>query len=614
MVCGPGGSGLRTARKKVELGQLPPRCRYLVKELSLVSSAGSRLIALYGVGIVMAVWVTGLLVTLAAERDHAPPHAEVAGVEVGGLSRSGVRAEVAKLATELSSAVVKIDTGTTAARASATELGLSVQIDATVAAVMHAGRGISPVGWPVTAFQTHKVPVSLAVNADRLANGLAALEEANGRETVEPTLGIKDGLLVAEAGQSGETLDPADVVAAVQTAGYQRGVIEITVQRRPRPPRHPLAEVQALASAANDLTARGLAVQTGAVSTRLTAQQLRSWLRADVAGPKLQLGIDRARTTYELSQLLAAGQQNPVNARLEVRNDVPVVIPGADGSRCCDPAAPDVILKAITDRAAGAALPTIAAPPLITTAFVEHLGVKQKVSEFTTHHLPGQSRVINIHLIADLMRGVVIPPNGTLSINGQIGPRTAEKGFVDAPVIANAFDDHDIGGGVSQFATTLFNAAFFAGLDLTAYQSHSLYISRYPFGREATMGFPSPDLKIHNPTPFGILVWTSYTSTSLTISLYSSPYVANVQQGAQTGRLAGQSCVDVTTQRLITFVDGQTKTDTVRAEYQAMEGLKCNDPLPPGVKLQAIPGQPPVPLPKSAGTGVVPVRPPPTPG
>ena len=56
---------------------------------------------------------------------------------------------------------------------------------------------------------------------------------------------------------------------------------------------------------------------------------------------------------------------------------------------------------------------------------------------------------------------------------------------------------------MSQFATTLFNAAFFAGLDIREYQAHSEYFSRYPRGREATMGFPNPDLVIENTTPYG---------------------------------------------------------------------------------------------------------------
>ena len=52
-----------------------------------------------------------------------------------------------------------------------------------------------------------------------------------------------------------------------------------------------------------------------------------------------------------------------------------------------------------------------------------------------------------------------------------------------------------VGGGISQFATTLFNAAFFAGLDIPEYQSHSIYITRYPYGREATLSYPAPDLE-----------------------------------------------------------------------------------------------------------------------
>jgi len=68
--------------------------------------------------------------------------------------------------------------------------------------------------------------------------------------------------------------------------------------------------------------------------------------------------------------------------------------------------------------------------------------------------------------------------------------------------------------------------------------------------------------------------------------------------------------VDVKTERRITYLDGTTKVDSVKARYRAMEGLNCGDALPPGVSLQRIPGQPPLPPPPSAGTGVRPVAPP----
>jgi len=132
----------------------------------------------------------------------------------------------------------------------------------------------------------------------------------------------------------------------------------------------------------------------------------------------------------------------------------------------------------------------------------------------------------------------------------------------------------EVGGGVSQFATTLFNAAYFAGLDIVEYQAHSEYFSRYPRGREATMGYPAPDLKIENDTPYGVLIWTSYTESSLTVTLYSTPYAQAEQTGIREARSG--NCAVVTTERTRTFVDGRPPvTDTFRATYRPGPGQFC---------------------------------------
>ena len=82
---------------------------------------------------------------------------------------------------------------------------------------------------------------------------------------------------------------------------------------------------------------------------------------------------------------------------------------------------------------------------------------------FTTYHDAGGARVTNIHRMADLVRGAVIAPGASFSINDYVGERTAEKGFVGAGAIRDGLHVDEIGGGVSQFATTMFNAAYFAG-------------------------------------------------------------------------------------------------------------------------------------------------------
>jgi vancomycin resistance protein YoaR len=199
---------------------------------------------------------------------------------------------------------------------------------------------------------------------------------------------------------------------------------------------------------------------------------------------------------------------------------------------------------------------------------------------FTTYHAAGEARVVNIHRIADLVRGAVIPPGGSFSVNEHVGQRTTANGFVEAGAIRNGVHVPEVGGGVSQFATTLFNAAYFAGLDIVEYQSHSEWFTRYPRGREATMGYPYPDLVIQNDTPHGVLIWTSYTDSSLTVTMWSSPY-ATAEQTGITETASGQ-CAVVTTTRTRTYPDGSTENDTFRATYRPGENLDCNgQPITP---------------------------------
>jgi vancomycin resistance protein YoaR len=128
--------------------------------------------------------------------------------------------------------------------------------------------------------------------------------------------------------------------------------------------------------------------------------------------------------------------------------------------------------------------------------------------------------VSNIHRAADLLRGQVVEPGQRFSLNQAIGPRTAARGFVRAPVIDQGEFSEDFGGGVSQLATTTFNAIFFGGYKLVSFQPHSFYISRYPMGREATVSLPAPDLSFVNDTRAGVLIDTSYTDSSITVTFY----------------------------------------------------------------------------------------------
>ena len=119
--------------------------------------------------------------------------------------------------------------------------------------------------------------------------------------------------------------------------------------------------------------------------------------------------------------------------------------------------------------------------------------------------------------------GTILRPGETFSMNAVLGERTLAKGYVPAPQISgNSFSD-SIGGGISQVATMLYNGAFFAGMELIEHHPHSLYIDRYPLGREATISWGGPELIFRNDWSATLRIDARARNTSLRVRLLSLP-------------------------------------------------------------------------------------------
>ena len=145
------------------------------------------------------------------------------------------------------------------------------------------------------------------------------------------------------------------------------------------------------------------------------------------------------------------------------------------------------------------------------------------MSSFTTYY-PSDfpPRLQNIHRAADLMDRTLVLPGKVFSLNRTVGERTEARGFAAGFIINNGKLEVDFGGGVSQLTTTVFNAAYFAGLEIVEHHPHSFYISRYPEGREATVAWGFKDLRFRNDSPHGVFVTTSYTDSSVTVNVYGT--------------------------------------------------------------------------------------------
>lgn len=202
-----------------------------------------------------------------------------------------------------------------------------------------------------------------------------------------------------------------------------------------------------------------------------------------------------------------------------------------------------------------------------------------EIGAFTTYYdrCSDPCRVTNIQLISDAVDNAVVLPGETFSVNDHVGQRTEAKGYVPAGAIIHGelyCCDHpaNIGGGTSQFATTLYNAVFFAGLEDVYHRPHSIWFSRYPMGREATIGYPGPDVKFMNDTDDPVTINVSYTETSITVSLIGVTDVISVRS-IRSGAATTSDGGSVSITRIITFSDRTTATQTWYHTYNPLVPL-----------------------------------------
>ena len=534
---------------------------------------------------------------LGGPSGRVPRNVSLAGMPVGGMTATRVHQAVHELALRYASATVQVRAPGGGLSATGAELGLHVDEAASVEAALRtrAGGGAVTRAWRalLAVLGRRSARARVDVDTGSVYDVVTSRDSGPREPAVEPGIAARGGKLVAVDGTPGRGISPAEVAAELRRLAAAGRPLAVRAHRDTVEPRFRLADAQRLVPEGERMTAAPLPVQAGDTRADVPVEVQRKWLRAFAGDHSLSLGIDEDAAMADLPHLLAGATTEPVDATFTVKGDSVTVVPDRPGAECCAPAAAERVAAALGDRPGAddpVELPLRSVPAHRTADDARRLGIQERVSSFTTHHKPGEPRVHNIHRIADLVRGSVIPRGGTFSINGSVGPRTADKGFVEAPVIdENNKYSSGVGGGVSQFATTMFNAAFFAGLDVPEYSAHGLYISRYPFGREATLSFPHPDLVIRNPSPYGVLVWTSYTDTDITVTLYSTHWADADQTGQTVTEKPAKPapdrdptlpplgpCQSVTTERTRWFAsDGHSSVDHFYALYRPEEGASC---------------------------------------
>ena len=485
------------------------------------------------------------------ERDTLPRGATVGGVDVGGMSESEARAAVEGAAeARIVRPIRLVGPDGRLAATSGDELRARPLVDEAIDTVLEegtVGRVLARLGLrdgPDVGLAYRLAPVPAARLANRLDRRFAEPWQ-DARVAVDD-----DAVRIVEA-RSGTGVDRGALRRALRALPSR---VELRIV--PTRPVVSTAEAEAAATRVERLLDGPRRVRFRDVESTLTPRRLRALTRTERDDGTLAVSLDPTGLGASLRLRLGRFEAAPRDATFAVGERGVRVVPSRRG-RVLDIARIGRSLVSNLESTTHLARFARTAPAL-TTEEAEKLDIREPISEFTTYYSCCQPRVTNIQRAAQLLDGTIVRPGEEFSLNGALGKRTEERGFVSAPQIFDGRLEDAVGGGISQVATTLYNAAFFAGVKLVAHQAHQFYISRYPMGREATVSWGGPELVFRNDWPAAILVKVAATDSAIAVRFYSRKLGRRVE--TTTGEPYAETAPRTITTRNTSLPAGTTST------------------------------------------------------
>lgn len=478
------------------------------------------------VGGVFAVLTAVYLVDLLSTSGTIERNTTVAGVDVGGLSPEEAAAQLSAQAMPDYSAPVTVDVHGVPTTIDPTEAGLTADVAATVEAL--GTRSANPFVRLSSFFTSTDRPLVDDVDEVSLTAVIEQIAAETDLAPVEGAVGIENAQVVVVAPVIGRDLDVSGSVDAVTQAWIAGGpggidglvlpVSSMPVRASAEKAEQAAAEVETILSAPLTLTGAGTTVEVPvadiAAGTTITPDSADGFVVA----------VDPAVVLKPVTPAIDATQSDPQNATIVISGGAPVVQPSAPGRAMDWPAVEAAVAAAVTTPDRAVELTYQLSDPTFTTEQANALGIKEVIGEFTTGGFAAASGE-NIRVVAEKVNGAIVQPHSTFGLNEFTGPRGTEQGYVPAAIIQEGALSTAVGGGISQFATTTYNAAYFAGMGDVTHTPHSFYISRYPAGREATVFDGEIELAFSNDYDTGVLIETIWTPSDITVRLWGTKHV-----------------------------------------------------------------------------------------
>lgn len=486
-----------------------------------------------------AVGVVGVRVATAST-DRVPPGVSIGGVAVGGMTADQAERAVASLAGPATGDIVLEYDGDADGfpiSVERTELSPIPRARVAVADAMDQPSVWDRILREVGAGRDRDVALSYRVAGGPLNDLLERVDGLLNRPARNASLRVSEGDVAITAARDGREVQRDRLRRALTLLPAT-----VTVTTRAVPP-------AVSDEAARSARGRALRLVQGPVRVtgsgrsvtipRATLLAALRFERAGAGGGAIRVTFDPEVIAPALQDTFGSLERDAVSATFRVNGNRVNVVPGRDGRTIDAAAVARALQRGRGARSVRVRLTRI--EPERTTADARAMRIREPIAEFRTEYECCQPRVTNIKRGAAILNGQIIPAGGTFSLNEALGQRTTARGFVAAPQINQGQLEDAVGGGVSQIATTMFNAAFFGGLRLVSHTPHEFWITRYPPGREATVSWGGPELIVENDWPAAVLINATADDGGITIRLFSSKLGRRVTTtGAENGQ-SGQA-------------------------------------------------------------------------
>jgi vancomycin resistance protein YoaR len=484
---------------------------------------------------VLSFWFSNSLVSY--------PGSALNGQDVSGKDQKSLENAVMQQSTNYLKEDITF-TGDNPKTVSLASLGLTADSEATAKNIL--GRGAKN---PFVLGSREIFPIVYTADTEKLASIIGGISDQYATVATDPTFTLEGGDIVVGAGNSGKRVNISETVAALlQAAGSGKKTVNVatfTIE-----PSFTQSQAKSQILDIKRVTEKPVVLSSGQKDFNIDQKTLVSWVSLSGTQPVyarmfgddplfLPLNGSAASSTLFSSQKISDYltslspniDQEPVSARLAAQNGaVTVSSPSVLGTNLNVPASTVAILSGLSEGETGIKLVVDTKKAEVREDNLTELGISELISTgYSNFYGSPANRIHNVKVGAARFNGVVIKPGEEFSFNTTLGPVDASTGYLPELVILENKTTKEFGGGMCQVSSTAFRAALNAGLPILERLYHAYPVSYYkPYGVDATIYLPKPDLVFKNDTNKYILIQTRIEGYNLYFDFYGTKVARTV--------------------------------------------------------------------------------------